>query len=36
MARLAAGPRSALSIHAMATKGVHDCACDGAGAPPEW
>jgi hypothetical protein len=36
MARLAAGPRSALSIRAMATKGVHDCACDGAGAPPEW
>jgi hypothetical protein len=44
VARLTVGPRSALDMHTMAiigvrtvaAIGVHDYACDGASAPPEW
>jgi hypothetical protein len=44
VARLVAGPRSALGVRAMATIvvcdvvaiGMRDCACDNAGAQPEW
>jgi hypothetical protein len=44
VARLAAGPRSALGmcdratagVHAVAIVGVQDIACDGSSAPPKW